>query len=724
MVFGKYMLAFILALAAGAAAFSQTPEIPWTEELEGSYVKADNRAVERLLKGMDGHRDTNDPALGEWSCTAHSVAELDLMNPYLPAMASETVSTLTHDPGGDCETVSASRISGMELGNGVLGQFLGAMYLRSDYYRAFTSFFGVDFPSPARSGSLLYYDYFITDSLAVDGRKTYRVKYHPVKGFRGAALEGEMLVDAGEYALRAVHARMSGGSNVNWLRELSVDSEYRRGEGGWYMVEEVLSADFSAALSDSTDVRSFLGRRRLAFGAPDYHPSGAGLHGVSVAEDVGSHEAAWWEENRPGPLLPREEDAFRITALVKELPTMKTAYTLAQTIVSGYADAGPVEFGPVFRTVSFNNLEGFRPQFGLRTTESLSARRRAGAYVAYGFRDRAVKGGVSYERMFSSSPVRKLTLSASHDSYQLGRGTSPATGMNIFSSLLSKPDAQRLCMLTDCSLLYEHEAAPGAGLYAGAAFRRYHAGAYVPMFSTSGVPIPYVTSAELSLKARFSWKETMGRGTFGKRYLGTRYPVVILGVTAGLPGIAEDCVPFVRPELDLDWRLHLPPAGISHIHANAGAVFGTVPYPLLHFPEGNGTYIHDPAAFSCMEFFEYASDRWATVFWNHSFGGLLFGLIPGVRELDLREEISARAAFGSLSKKNDPACGAAPMAFPEGMRAMDGPYVELGAGVSNILHLFRVDCFWRLTDREYELGGTVVEARRPFVVNLGLDLRF
>lgn len=713
----------MLAVSAGFPALVHAQGQPYLEELESSYVKADNRAVERLLSRMESRREANDPSGREWSCEAHSVAELDLLNPCLPVMASEAVSTLSRSGRGESETISASRISGLEPTGGVLAQFTGALFLRSDFYKNFMGFFGVDFPSPARAGSTLYYDHFITDSLDVDGRKTYKVKFHPVRGYRGAAFDGEMLVDAGDYALRAVRARMSGGSNVNWLRDLGVVAEYGRSGEVWYLESETMTADFSAALTDSTDIRSFLGKRRLAFSKPS-QPMHVDVAGVSIADDARNHDAAWWDASRPDPLLPQEEDVFRITSAVSELPSMKTAYRVAQTIVSGYADAGPVEFGPVFKTLTFNNLEGLRPQIGLRTTEALSSMRRAGGYMAFGFRDKALKGGVKYERMLGSSPVRKLTLSASHDTYQLGRSTSPETDANIFSSLLAKPDAQRLCMLTDFSLLYEHEAAPWLDLSAGLGVRRWHESAYVPMTTPDGGPMCFISSAEASIRARIAGEETVARSAFGKRVIGGRMPVVTLELASGVPGLLDHSYSYLRPEVTLDWDLHLPPVGISRIHANAGAVFGSVPYPLLHLPEGNGTYIYDPAAFACMDFFEYASDRWATVFWNHSFGGLLFGLIPGVRELELREELSVRAAIGSLTEPNDPVSGSAPMAFPEGMRAMDGPYVELGAGISNILHLFRVDCFWRLTDRSYELDGTVVEARRPFVVNLGLDLRF
>ena len=65
------------------------------------------------------------------------------------------------------------------------------------------------------------------------------------------------------------------------------------------------------------------------------------------------------------------------------------------------------------------------------------------------------------------------------------------------------------------------------------------------------------------------------------------------------------------------------------------------------------------------------------------------------------------------------------MLFAPGMRPMGGvPYVEVGAGISNIFKLIRVDCFWRLTHRQWQQGGQTVRARQLFAVNVGLEFRF
>ena len=53
------------------------------------------------------------------------------------------------------------------------------------------------------------------------------------------------------------------------------------------------------------------------------------------------------------------------------------------------------------------------------------------------------------------------------------------------------------------------------------------------------------------------------------------------------------------------------------------------------------------------------------------------------------------------------------------------PYVELGAGISNIFRLVRVDFIYRLTHRQKQMpDGTVIAARRPWTINVGLEFRF
>lgn len=753
--------------------------------LQGVTVKADDRKIKRLLAGIEEHRDRNNPeARDAYSCDIYSKIELDLQNAreylkgrkfrkelgfvfdymdtsavtgksYLPVMISESQSKRLHrgNPSADSETIVANRVSGVNPDGNILSQFTGAMHIRNNFYDDYVNSFDVNFPSPLQKNGLLFYNYFVVDSLQMDGRKTYVVRFHPKENVSIPVLDGEMKIDAEDFALHSIHARMKKGGNVNWLRDIVLGAEYQRiPDNGWFYRKSSLFADFSLVLSDSTKTLALIGNRELYFENPSFEGDfEIGKGEVLVDKDANHRDEEYWRSARPYELNDREKSIYTMVDRIRKVPLFNTLYDVVETAINGFWDVGKIGFGPYSKLVSFNNCEGARIQLGIHTSKDLSRKFRFTVFGAYGIKDRAFKGGLCYEQLFSKEPTRKLTVDARYDTYQLGRGASNYTDGNILSSLLAKGNAQKLCPMSSFSAGYEHEVNIGINLRGEVAMKRYFANDFVPMFMEDGSFKESVASNELHLQARFSWSETVHRGDFIKSYVHTVIPVVTLDLSGGISGLRKDDVAYFKPELSIDWNFNIPVAGKSRLHFNAGTIVGQVPYPLLHLHEGNGTYLLDKTAFSCMEFFEFASDSWVSLMWHHNFNGLILGYIPLVKELNLREEISFKGSWGRLSDRNnailpetamaassgsaglksaggtESLCGSKgndghsefgnKMLFPEGMKAMGNvPYLEVGVGVTNIFRLFRVDCSWRLTHRD--------EARRKFCVTLGLEFRF
>lgn len=721
-------------------------------ELTGSFVKADNRKVRALLANIDRNRERNNPeARPQYRCDIYNKMELDLSHakeqlkgkrfikefgfifdyidtsvvsgvPYLPIMISESVAERYHSssPELNREKILANQISGINKDNNLLSQFTGSMHLRANFYQDFINAMGVNFPSPIQKSGLLYYNYFIIDSLQIDGRKTYQVRYHPKQVISSPTFDGEMMIDAEDFAIRSIHAKMVRGGNVNWLRDIVLDSEYERlADSTWFYKTDKLYADFSIALTDSSKIMSFLGNRLISYSNPDFSTEvalDAGAGPVKVDPDANYKDEAFWDDVRPYKLSEKEKDIYKMVEAIKDQPLYDDIYTTVYTLATGYLDIGPIGIGPYLKLVSFNDLEGFRPQIGIHTSKDLSRVFRWTLYGAYGTKDKQLKGGLTYEHLFSREPTRKLTLDAHYDVFQLGKGKSNFTSGNIISSLWKGP--QKLSPMTSFSALYEHEFSQSVNASAELHLKRHYSNAFVPMFDWNGNAIESAASNEAHLQFRFSKDETVNRGHFIKTYIHTYYPIWTIDLTGSVPGLRPGDTGFFKPEVSFDYKLRVPPLGMTRIHFNAGAVLGQVPYPFLHIHQGNVTGLLDISSFSCMDFFEFASDSWMTLFLDHNFHGFFFGKIPLLRKLQLREIFILKAAWGGLSDKNN---GTAPeygalMQFPEGMRAMDKPYVEAGFGISNILRLFRVDFMWRLTHRD--------TARRDFVTAFGLDLRF
>ena len=719
------------------------------QQLQAAMVRPDDRYIRSILDRLDKARRRHDPELADgWRTRLYSKIELDatkaeniieksfLKGPlgfvldyrdtsavtgksYIPIMISETVSRKYHalDPAVDREIIEASRISGLEQDN-LLRQFTGSYLLKTNFYRSQIAVFNLDVPSPASVAGHAFYNYYLVDSLQVDGRKTYTLRFHPKALVTSPVLDGEMQVDAEEFAIQAVHAALSAQSNVNWIRHINVDIENCRTEDGhWFPAEERLFIDFSISTSDKSKVISFLGNRTLvysdtAFGPIEEEEALSGGDIVQVAPEPDKDEA-WWADTRPIGLTDREAGIFRMTEQLQQTPFYKVAYGLSAMVVTGYVEIKEIGmgFGPWARTVTYNETEGVRVQAGFRTTKEFSRKVRLSGALAYGFRDHEFKGDGAVEFILGREKTRKLTLSGQRDFEVLGRGSGLMSGRSIFNSLLAPGSFNKQSMMEELLAEYQHEFSGNFNAGFAVRHRRIHGNDAVPLIRPDGTVDASFSTNQLQWSGRFSWDERVNRGFFDKAYLFTRYPVVSIDLIAGLKGITPGDSAFWRGELSVDWRVPAGAFGFARLHMNGGAILGSVPYPLLKLHEGNRTFFLDRSAFSCMDYYEFASDRWLTASYEHNLDGFFLGKIPLVRRLDLREVLSIRTAWGTISRQNRED---APYRLLPGMEALEKPYVEAGIGISNIFRIFRIDGIWRLTHRK----------DRNFVINVAMDVDF
>ncbi len=732
---------------------------PDVRYLDAALVKPDDRYIKSILRKLDASLDVNNPDNApDWHATLYSKIEMDVTNAedllslglldrnigfvrqyadtsaitgkaYIPAMISENLSEIYHSqhPESKREVMRANRISGVRADN-FLRQFTGSYLLNTNFFKRSIGVFNLDIPNPAASSSNIFYNYFLVDSLQVEGRKTYVLRFHPKKLVTSPTLDGEMHIDAEDFGIQSVHAQLSTASNVNWIRHINVDIENRRlPDGRWFFGDERLFIDFSISVSDSSRIISFLGNRQINYRDPVFEPLEnipdlPDTHNPVVMRDVTQGDPQFWEGVRPYPLTEREQGIYNMVDKIQQGAFYKTTYFLAKALFQGYAEIKPLRFeiGPITRMFIFNDTEGFRLQFGGRTRRELTERFRLGGYGAYGFRDKEWKWGGTAEIMIGRESTRKLTLSARKDFVQLGSGSGAFAEQNIFSSLFSRSHADRQSMVRSFKAHYDHEFSPNVNGFLEWETYRIWSNPSVPFFlpgSTEENPnILDSFSANIArAQLRFSWQERVNRGPFDKYYLFTKYPVIYLTATKGFGGITQNDYPFWMADGALIWNSPSNALGFGLLTLEGGYIWGSVPYPMLKLHAGNQTYFLDRSACATMNYYEFASDRWAAIFYEHNFNGFFLGKIPLIKKLDLREIVSARCIWGTISPANSQN---SPLQLPEGMHSLEKPFVEVGVGLSNILRVVRVDCFWRITHRSED------DPKSNFCVNVGFDVAF
>jgi hypothetical protein len=94
-----------------------------------------------------------------------------------------------------------------------------------------------------------------------------------------------------------------------------------------------------------------------------------------------------------------------------------------------------------------------------------------------------------------------------------------------------------------------------------------------------------------------------------------------------------------------------------------------------------------------MRYMEYGADKYVNLQSEFTLNGLLMNQIPLIKYLNLRELFSFKMAYGSLGDSHR-----AVLDYPDFMQPIKKPYMEVGVGITNILHIFAIQSVWRLTD--------------------------
>ena len=732
--------------------------VPIVTDLDEVSVTPGENPANAILRNISKNKKKNNPAEKEsYSYTTYTKMELDVANlkpqfrnkklqknfgfifqymdtsaitgkAYLPVMISEASADYYYrrSPRLSREVVKASRISGIEEDYS-LAQFTGHLHVNVNLYDNYINIFEVNFVSPLCDHGLLYYKYFLVDSVQKDGRKIYKIRFHP-KGKSTPVFDGEVNIDSTTWALESAQMRMTKDLNVNWIKDLAVETTNELiNDSIWFLKQDKILADFTVQMRDSSKLISFMGHRQIDYSNVKVNEAiPADIlkldNEVIINKNVLQNDENYWQTVRPYQLSEKEQNIYNMVDSIKNVPLYQNIYDMIQTIFLGYYNTKYVGFGPYYKLFSFNKLEGSRFQLGAKTTSDFSKRIRLSGYGAYSTKDGEFKGGGTVEYMFNNQPTSKLTVSGKHDVLQLGASENAFSTGNILSSIFSRGNNEKLTMINEFDFRYEKEWRQGFSNSFALEYRQMYPTKYVDFVRPDGKELNQIHTTQFRLGTRLSKNEIVVRQDFDKVSMGSDFPIVSIDLVAGLKGVLNSDYEYYRAQLSIQHDVQIAPIGYSDFMLTGGKIFGKVPYPLLKLHEGNATYFYDPYAFSCMNFYEFASDLWGAVFWEHHFRGFFLSTIPLMKRLKWREVATVKALWGRLSDKNN---GSLPntdavLLFPDGMSSVSKPYIEAGVGVENILRLIRVDAIWRLTHRGDRSGQKVDN----FAINFSIHLNF
>ena len=627
--------------------------------------------------------------------------------PVLPIFISEAISRYYYriDPTLRRENIIKTKVSGVGITDGTLtSQVIGSTFQEYNFYRNWLNLITKEFVSPIADSWKLYYEVYLEDSLYVGDDYCYRIDFYP-KREQDLAFTGSMWITKEDYALRRIDATVPKEVNLNYIEKIKIQQDLKKTSAGPWLPEKTrVVVDVSQITKQTAGMIAKFYVSTKDHQVNDPKPNEFYLNPVTMEEDVRDFTEEYWDEMRHDSLSSTEQNVFMMIDTLKKIPAVKTYMDMAKFLITGYYKVGKIDLGPYPTFFGKNDIEGVRIGFGARTNIDFSRKWTVGGYIGYGFDDERFKYKIYVDRILDRQPWTNIKVEHQQELEQVWMLNDQIEPNSLFYSLsrfgsLTQPfyiNKYRLSMFRQLSIGFGGEVA-----YKYESFDpQFNFNYYVDEPGAETGSTYEVSEASLSL--RYAKDEVFVINDNERLSLGTvRWPAFNLDYTYGMKGVVGSDFEYHKIKLGIEKRQKMGLLGVADISLTGGYIYGELPYPLLYNTIGNETNFYVDFAYNLMNYFEFSTDKYIDFRYRHSFEGFILNAIPLMKKLKWRLIGSANMLYGGLDQRN----------INKVQYAMDAngdpilpfsqfdnrPYMELGYGVENILKVFSVEAFHRLT---------------------------
>ncbi|WP_418512848.1 DUF5686 family protein [Corallibacter sp.] len=625
---------------------------------------------------------------------------------YLPMFINESASKVYGDNilEKEKETLEGNKNSGFD-NNQVVIAFIDDLYSDYDIYDNYLKFFDKSFVSPLSKTGINTYNYVLSDSAFIDNKWCYNIIYYPRRK-NELTFKGDFWVNDSTFAIKEINMQASKSANINWVKEIYIEQEFEVLNDSVFLIKrDYFMSDFSFQKKEKA--RGIYGKRTTLYN--DYvfnEPKPEKFYTEKVFsynDDAYNRDDAFWEKNRLEKLNKDEKGIYKMLDTLKTVKKFKQLYSLGSILASGYIEFDDLNFdyGPIFSTFGFNEVEGLRIRTGGRTYFGPNDLWRLEGFTAYGFKDQKFKYGISGKLLLDQKARLIISGGYRKDIEQIGASLTTSTdvlGRSLASSsIVGTGTNDKLTSIELSSLALSMEPVRNLIFRVSGNFRTLSSAS--PTFSLDYIDATSPTGISSEIKqyessfsvSYFPKRKMTGYGV--ERYEANDYFATLFAqVSRGDQTIFSSDFDYTKVQFSYIQPWQVGGFGVLYSTLEAGKTFGEVPLGLLSVVPGNQSYFSIYNTFSQLDFYEFVTDTYATLHLQHNFNGRLFSRIPLLRKLNLREIVSLRGVWGDLSNENillnQPSN--IPLVAPS-----DEIYWEYSFGIGNIFKVFRLDFNFR-----------------------------
>ncbi|WP_053991990.1 DUF5686 and carboxypeptidase-like regulatory domain-containing protein [Mangrovimonas sp. TPBH4] len=646
---------------------------------------------------------------------------------YLPIFINEAASRVYGDNviKKEKEELKGNKNSGFS-DNQALIDFVDDLYADYDVYDNYLKFFDKSFVSPLSKTGINTYNYVLSDSAFIDNKWCYNIIYYPRRK-NELTFKGDFWVADTTFAIKEINMQASKSANINWVKEIYIEQEFEVLNDSVFLIKrDYFMSDF--AFQKKEKAKGVYGKRTTLYNNYKFdEPKDPKFYLEEVFDfnqEIYNRDEEFWAQNRLESLNKDEQGVYKMLDTLKTVKKFQRVYNTVSMFASGYKEFPALHFdyGPIFSTFGYNDVEGFRLRAGGRTYFGYNDLWRVEGFTAYGFKDNKFKYGISGKWLLDKRKRVIISGGNRRDVEQIGASLTNSTdvlGRSFASSAVFNTSVNdKLTNINLTTLAVEIEPVKNLVLRIIGDYRTLRSASetfsldYYDDESPTGIASEvhqYQTTLSLSY---FPGRKMTGFGV-ERSSANDDYASFFAQISRGDKVVFSSDFEYTKLQFSYiqPWQL----GGFGRLTSvlEAGKTFGPVPLGLLSVIPGNQSYFSIYNTFTLLDYYEFVTDTYTSLHLEHNFNGRLFSRIPLVKKLNLRSIIGFRAAWGKISQENRD-LNASGLEY---ISPTDEPYYEYSFGVGNIFKVFRLDFNFR--------GNYLaIPSARDFGVTGGFNFQF
>jgi len=591
--------------------------------------------------------------------------------------------------------------------------------VRINIYNPIIPILKTSFLGPVSDLGLLYYKFIPIDTVTNGNQRYIKLELKP-KIKNENTFTGYLWIEDETFAITKVDIKTSIGSNINFIDQLafqqdfiSVGTQNNSKQSYWVPKTFKTVIEFSNGLdlmgipvkADTTSKKIQL-ISSSAYG--DYIVNSENLNANNFYNSFSSSDSAGIKTNT----INEFNDAYRIEklstkeqAIYKAIDSLKTNKTfIAETklttlFATGYWDFGcKLRIGPYSSLLSTNQIEGLRTRLSFWTLPCINKNINLNGFIAYGFKDKVIKGGLGLKYVPTINRYCKTELFVRSDFDVMLDFDDVMDDDNLFTLALRKNIPaykvfiQQVKLLQEVDLNHNWSAKLFGNIKTMDPTFNYTYYKAIDEHIVDYTPLKKLSANEVGLTLRYAHNERTTIFNYDKIRIFSPFPVFSFNYIYGFDGGRNDYFDYQKMVLNFTQELNLPIKGSIFYYGSIGKLIGVVPALLLFAPQGNAYYVSNKYTFNNMLPYEFAADKYASLMIRYNMGGLILDKIPLINKLKLRERVVFNNYWGTLSDQNKTFNNINPIKTTGSV-----PYSEAGIGIGNIFKVMSFDAIWRLT---------------------------